>query len=62
MVEREVVGGDLCGEVLGAAEGVLGLDGEAAPEDEGDEGHARPHQQDEVFYTLQVPKVTVSSS
>lgn len=63
LVERECGRVEhLCCEVLGAAQGILRLYGEAAPQDEGDEGHARPHQQDEIFYTLQVSKVTVCYS
>merc|ERR1712080_564103 len=35
--------------VLGSSQGILGLNREAAPEDEGDEGDARTHQQYEVL-------------
>ena len=39
-------------EMLRSSQGVLWLNGKAAPEDEGDEGHARSHQQDEVLDAL----------
>ena len=38
--------------MLGSSQGVLGLNGEAAPEDEGYEGNARTHQQYEVLNAL----------
>ena len=39
-------------EVLGSSQGVLGLNREAAPEDEGYEGDACTHQQYEVLNAL----------
>ena len=39
-------------EMLRSSQGVLGLNREAAPEDEGYEGHARTHQQYEVLNAL----------
>ena len=39
-------------EMLRSSQGILWLNGKAAPEDEGDEGHASSHQQDEVLDAL----------
>lgn len=41
---------DLGREMLRPAQRVLGFDWEATPENEGYEGDAGAHQQDEVFY------------
>ena len=38
--------------MLWSSQGIFRLDGEAAPENEGYEGHARSHQQDEVLDAL----------
>ena len=38
--------------MFGSSQGVLGLNREAAPEDEGYEGNARTHQQYEVLNAL----------
>ena len=39
--------------MLWSSQGIFRLDGEAAPENEGYEGHARSHQQYEVLNALE---------